>query len=635
MFTTASRGFHFRLEPDNCNKRRAVTNSVIGNLSDYHYSGEYADLAFDGWRTHPFVSFLFDRYRINENTKFRLWQHRFYSALDIAYAGILSRHKQLDIRRWPDDNKRKKSGFLHPIEYLNHFGFELFRGSSLIQWCINQFNLVQQPDCELLFGFHGELRDHFDDSLGKQSFDINPGNKQPNQPLDERHSARIKLFKFINIRHYNHFYHFNVHFYYIIYHQYINIESSHSKFVHHNYSYYAFYYFHHVYSGYFVKHIEHLKHVKRGKHSEHFDIHDFNLHGFDYTGYVDNHFDNSNHSDLFLHPNHLNYRNYPGHSNYSDYCSHSDHVDFHLGSSNYSDYHIHSDNSDYSDQYPHPDYSNHSDHSDYFNVHYLDHLDHLHYSDVNPGSRLSNRWPTVQLPANRLPRPGNKLSNIAGNSEVNALGYNARDDYLYAVAQNGLLTSISIIRLNARGDVSVVVPQVANKLALLGGFNAGDVDENSQYWISTSGNDWYQYDLRPGSATYAQQVAYGTLPLLSRPAQVIADWAYVPGGGNFLWAIGTASGGRTVLMQFSRSTKRWTQVRDFGNIVGGTLLNQPVWGAVYASANGFLYGTENLTGQVWRFPVLSSTAPATSVVTGSPATLNDGARCLEASNLPT
>ncbi|EGY22403.1 proline rich protein 5MeD [Verticillium dahliae VdLs.17] len=417
-------------------------------------------------------------------------RHRFYSALDIAYAGILSRHKQLDIRRWPDDNKRKKSGFLHPIEYLNHFGFELFRGSSLIQWCINQFNLVQQPDCELLFG-----------------------------------SARIKLFKFINIRHYN----------------------------------YAFYYFHHVYSGYFVKHIEHLKHVKRGKHSEHFDIHDFNLHGFDYTGYVDNHFDNSNHSDLFLHPNHLNYRNYPGHSNYSDYCSHSDHVDFHLGSSN----------------------------------------------------------------------------NIAGNSEVNALGYNARDDYLYAVAQNGLLTSISIIRLNARGDVSVVVPQVANKLALLGGFNAGDVDENSQYWISTSGNDWYQYDLRPGSATYAQQVAYGTLPLLSRPAQVIADWAYVPGGGNFLWAIGTASGGRTVLMQFSRSTKRWTQVRDFGNIVGGTLLNQPVWGAVYASANGFLYGTENLTGQVWRFPVLSSTAPATSVVTGSPATLNDGARCLEASNLPT
>ncbi|KAM9875640.1 proline rich protein 5MeD [Verticillium dahliae] len=430
---------------------------------------------------------------------------------------------------------------------------------------------------------------------------------------------------------------------------------------------YAFYYFHHVYSGYFVKHIEHLKHVKRGKHSEHFDIHDFNLHGFDYTGYVDNHFDNSNHSDLFLHPNHLNYRNYPGHSNYSDYCSHSDHVDFHLGSSKYcndsnhyshsnhhdhsdapynshhfdhfhhcySDYHIHSDNSDYSDQYPHPDYSNHSDHSDYFNVHYLDHLDHLHYSDVNPGSRLSNRWPTVQLPANRLPRPGNKLSNIAGNSEVNALGYNARDDYLYAVAQNGLLTSISIIRLNARGDVSVVVPQVANKLALLGGFNAGDVDENSQYWISTSGNDWYQYDLRPGSATYAQQVAYGTLPLLSRPAQVIADWAYVPGGGNFLWAIGTASGGRTVLMQFSRSTKRWTQVRDFGNIVGGTLLNQPVWGAVYASANGFLYGTENLTGQVWRFPVLSSTAPATSVVTGSPATLNDGARCLEASNLPT
>ncbi|PNH50704.1 hypothetical protein VD0002_g3736 [Verticillium dahliae] len=381
---------------------------------------------------------------------------------------------------------------------------------------------------------------------------------------------------------------------------------------------YAFYYFHHVYSGYFVKHIEHLKHVKRGKHSEHFDIHDFNLHGFDYTGYVDNHFDNSNHSDLFLHPNHLNYRNYPGHSNYSDYCSHSDHVDFHLGSSKYCN-----DSNHYS-------HSNHHDHSDApYNSH---HFDHFHHCFLVQGTSSGVTLSSIDITTGQqtLIR-----SNIAGNSEVNALGYNARDDYLYAVAQNGLLTSISIIRLNARGDVSVVVPQVANKLALLGGFNAGDVDENSQYWISTSGNDWYQYDLRPGSATYAQQVAYGTLPLLSRPAQVIADWAYVPGGGNFLWAIGTASGGRTVLMQFSRSTKRWTQVRDFGNIVGGTLLNQPVWGAVYASANGFLYGTENLTGQVWRFPVLSSTAPATSVVTGSPATLNDGARCLEASNLPT
>ncbi|PNH33459.1 hypothetical protein BJF96_g3061 [Verticillium dahliae] len=393
---------------------------------------------------------------------------------------------------------------------------------------------------------------------------------------------------------------------------------------------YAFYYFHHVYSGYFVKHIEHLKHVKRGKHSEHFDIHDFNLHGFDYTGYVDNHFDNSNHSDLFLHPNHLNYRNYPGHSNYSDYCSHSDHVDFHLGSSKYCN-----DSNHYS-------HSNHHDHSDApYNSH---HFDHFHHSTAGPqfscpptGFLVQGTSSGVTLSSIDITTGQQTLirSNIAGNSEVNALGYNARDDYLYAVAQNGLLTSISIIRLNARGDVSVVVPQVANKLALLGGFNAGDVDENSQYWISTSGNDWYQYDLRPGSATYAQQVAYGTLPLLSRPAQVIADWAYVPGGGNFLWAIGTASGGRTVLMQFSRSTKRWTQVRDFGNIVGGTLLNQPVWGAVYASANGFLYGTENLTGQVWRFPVLSSTAPATSVVTGSPATLNDGARCLEASNLPT
>ncbi|KAL9943846.1 hypothetical protein ACHAP6_002457 [Verticillium nonalfalfae] len=431
--------------------------------------------------------------------------------------------------------------------------------------------------------------------------------------------------------------------------------------------------FHHLKSFVHSNDLGHNSHLNHLDHPRHDHVHShFNIY----------------HSDHFLHPNHLNYPNY---SDYPDHCSDSDHVYFHLGSSNYcnysdhhdhsypsddseysdysegsynshhsdhfhhshycsyfnySDYHIHSD---YSDHSPHYDSSNHSDNSDHFNVDHVDHLDyldhvdhldHLHYFNFScppTGFLVQGTSSGVTLSSVDITTGQQTLirSNIAGNSEVNALGYNARDDYLYAVAQNGLLTSISIIRLNARGDVSVVVPQVANKLALLGGFNAGDVDENSQYWISTSGNDWYQYDLRPGSATYAQQIAYGTLPLLSRPTQVIADWAYVPGGGNFLWAIGTAAGGRTVLMQFSRSTKRWTQVRDFGNIVGGTLLNQPVWGAVYASANGFLYGTENLTGQVWRFPVLSSTAPATSLVTGSPATLNDGARCLEASNLPT
>ncbi|KAM0275831.1 hypothetical protein ACHAQH_007376 [Verticillium albo-atrum] len=278
---------------------------------------------------------------------------------------------------------------------------------------------------------------------------------------------------------------------------------------------------------------------------------------------------------------------------------------------------------------------NHVDNIYFLDVHYLHHI-HFHHVDLDTRFLIQGTSSGVRLSSVDIMTGQQTLirSNIAGNLDVNALGYNARDDYLYAIAQNGLLSAISIIRINARGDISVAVPQVANKLALLGGFNAGDVDENSQYWVSTSGNDWYQYDFRPGSATYAQQIAYGNLPLLSRPSQVIADWAYVPGGGDFLWAIATAGGGRTVLMQFSRSTKRWTQVRDFGNIVGGTLLGQAVWGAVYASADGFLYGTENLTGQVWRFPVLSSATSATRLATGSPATLNDGARCLEAPNLP-
>ncbi|CRK46377.1 hypothetical protein HYQ45_002078 [Verticillium longisporum] len=70
----------------------------------------------------------------------------------MAYAGILNRHKQLDIRCWADNNKRNKSGFLHPTQYLNNFSSELFRGAALIRRCNIQFNFVQQPNCKLLLG---------------------------------------------------------------------------------------------------------------------------------------------------------------------------------------------------------------------------------------------------------------------------------------------------------------------------------------------------------------------------------------------------------------------------------------------------------------------------------------------------
>ncbi|KAM0335082.1 hypothetical protein ACHAQA_000116 [Verticillium albo-atrum] len=264
------------------------------------------------------------------------------------------------------------------------------------------------------------------------------------------------------------------------------------------------------------------------------------------------------------------------------------------------------------------------------NIDHINYINHIDIDNVNVHQGVTLSSVDITSGAQTVIR----TNIVPGAASVNALGYNAREDYLYAITQNTAITAVSIIRINARGDVTTAVAQVANKLPLLGIFNTGDIDENSQYWISSSGDDWFQYDFRPGSATYGQQVGFENLPVTARPSQYIADWAYVPGGGNFLWAIGTATTGRSVLMQFSRATKRWTQVRDFGLIVG-SLTNQPVWGAAYASADGFLYGGENNSGQVWRFPVLSTTAAPVRLATGPTTSSNDGARCLEAANLPT
>lgn len=223
-------------------------------------------------------------------------------------------------------------------------------------------------------------------------------------------------------------------------------------------------------------------------------------------------------------------------------------------------------------------------------------------------------------------------ASMGDGTSINAMGYNVGDNYLYAAATAKVPNSL--LKISASGDVVNL-----GSLGISFVVNSGDVDEASQYWASAGGKDWVQVDLKPGSSTYGKTVTKGT----AVPVYTIVDWAYVPRGGNYLWTLGfdnsarTAPGGsNTYLMKFDRASKAWTTVIKFGDIAGSGDSQRNAWGAVYASDDGYLYGSENFSGEIWRFPVNATGPPSASPVkisNGPAANGNDGARCINAVNI--
>jgi hypothetical protein len=198
-------------------------------------------------------------------------------------------------------------------------------------------------------------------------------------------------------------------------------------------------------------------------------------------------------------------------------------------------------------------------------------------------------------------------SPLGDGTPINEIGYNSIDNKLYGVQASNPPT---IIQIGARGEIVAVqsLPVAA------GAWNVGDVDENGHFWISYAGGSWTQVDLSTKTI-----LASGTasIPL------GIYDWAFVPGGGNFLYAIAVNSTGNTFLYRFNRVTKSWAQV---GTGYGAIYPQNGVVGAAYASLDGFLYGSENSGGKIYRFSLDGRTAVL--VATGPTASSNDGAHCI-------
>ncbi|KAF7532127.1 hypothetical protein G7054_g8228 [Neopestalotiopsis clavispora] len=209
------------------------------------------------------------------------------------------------------------------------------------------------------------------------------------------------------------------------------------------------------------------------------------------------------------------------------------------------------------------------------------------------------------------------------------MGYNFADNYLYASIGT---TGARLVRIAANGDTTLL-----SSFNITGGLNCGDVDENAVYWGSNGGALWIEVDLRPTSANFSRQINTGT----AVPPYTVIDWAYVPGGGDALWGLGFDNSlglalGQTYLLRFDRTAHTWTRLTNFGQIANtlNTTAGTNAWGAVYASDDGYLYGSENNSGEIWRFPLPgANTTAAVKISNGPKSSSNDGARCIKAANV--
>lgn len=210
------------------------------------------------------------------------------------------------------------------------------------------------------------------------------------------------------------------------------------------------------------------------------------------------------------------------------------------------------------------------------------------------------------------------------------MGINLADGYLYAV--QGAAPS-RLLRISTVDGSTLDL----GSLNLTSTFNTGVVDESSQFWImNTAGTSWVQINLTPGAANFGKTVASGTSAAPSLP---VLDWAWVPGtdGDNSLWGLGyNLVGLATNLMKWNRATKTWSTSTLYLNVLPVLVGNTATWASVFASQDGFLYGVDSASGQVFKFTLpsvsgLSLNLLATYVGTTNTGTVLDGARCVKAS----
>ncbi|WP_062076547.1 DUF7507 domain-containing protein [Demequina globuliformis] len=216
--------------------------------------------------------------------------------------------------------------------------------------------------------------------------------------------------------------------------------------------------------------------------------------------------------------------------------------------------------------------------------------------------------------------------------EVDALGYNPLDNYLYGATVTGD-DATEIVRVGADGTIQVLgIPMEAGTaVPLSGAWTAGDIDAAGQLWLARGDSDpveWARVDLDPSSATFLDVVASGTADLDG--AEGLGDWAVVPDGAAdpVLYSLGSTPSATDewTVVAFDTAAGTFATVADVGVLEApdGTAVSGGEFPAVFTDQDGYFYAHHDASGLLWR---LSVTGDADFFAYGASTEALDGARC--------
>ncbi|WP_162817996.1 Ig-like domain-containing protein [Niabella yanshanensis] len=203
-----------------------------------------------------------------------------------------------------------------------------------------------------------------------------------------------------------------------------------------------------------------------------------------------------------------------------------------------------------------------------------------------------------------------------GTTAFNAIGYNASDNFMYAINQAG-----EVYRIGANSSRTAI--PVSDPNSLLGpGYTAGDISANGVYYIySNTLQRFVSIDL--ASSTPVANLVNYTIAAGQTLTGTIDDFVFHPSDGNIYGVTSTRQ-----LFTFNVTTNLLTIK---GN-VSGTLTATGTKGTTFMDAAGNMYVGQNSNGTLYRIgnPAVGSSWTSTSFSTAL-ASLDgqpfDGARC--------
>ena len=224
------------------------------------------------------------------------------------------------------------------------------------------------------------------------------------------------------------------------------------------------------------------------------------------------------------------------------------------------------------------------------------------------GLRLDVQTGSLTLERNNIIAPGS-------NRQIQAIGYNPLDNYLYGYRTG----TSSLVRIGSDWSYQFIT---IGGLPVIG-YDSGDIGSNGILYLTTGSSVMRRVDLNPQSPTYLQLLT--DLPI---SGSTFSDWAVSPLDGN-LYAVNQSG----TLLRYSTTTG----TRTILGTVSWNVASSNGFGGCFFDQKGTLYLMDNNTGGVYTIiaPHLLHTNASISgtllVNTGVTTSSLDAAFCRSAS----